>query len=188
MLCVPPKITRAIPPNTAHGILWVVPFILLCIAVRIAWSALAKLLDETIWPWLCTDPILIHHEDSPRHPMDARHGDAGREIRLPGLTTAEPEMVYPEGMTPGLTRPAGSGNPAQHSTGHSNPGSAPRASSSTNLTGPHFLHRARRGDPLSCTSRFAIFVEEKAGFHSRLLRKRCRGLRLETAGTLTLFA
>jgi hypothetical protein len=37
---------------------------------------------------------------------------------------AKPGMVYPESTSVQLTRPSGSGNPAQNSTGHSNPGSA----------------------------------------------------------------
>lgn len=40
-----PKITKAIPPNTAHGILRVIAFILLCIGVQIAWNGLAQLLQ-----------------------------------------------------------------------------------------------------------------------------------------------
>ena len=43
-----PKITRAISPNTAHGILRVVAFILLCIGVQIAWNGLAQLLAPFI--------------------------------------------------------------------------------------------------------------------------------------------
>jgi multiple antibiotic resistance protein len=39
-----PKITRSISPATAHGILRVVAFILLCIGVQIAWNGLALLL------------------------------------------------------------------------------------------------------------------------------------------------
>jgi multiple antibiotic resistance protein len=39
-----PKITRVISPSTAHGILRVVAFILLCIGVQIAWNGLAVLL------------------------------------------------------------------------------------------------------------------------------------------------
>jgi multiple antibiotic resistance protein len=38
------KITRAISPSTAHGILRVVAFILLCIGVQIAWNGLSTLL------------------------------------------------------------------------------------------------------------------------------------------------
>lgn len=39
-----PRITKAIPPSTAHGILRVIAFILLCIGVQIAWNGLAQLL------------------------------------------------------------------------------------------------------------------------------------------------
>ena len=39
-----PKITRAISPATAHGILRVIAFILLCIGVQIAWNGLDPLL------------------------------------------------------------------------------------------------------------------------------------------------
>jgi multiple antibiotic resistance protein len=39
-----PKITRAISPSTAHGILRVIAFILLCIGVQIAWNGLSSLL------------------------------------------------------------------------------------------------------------------------------------------------
>ena len=45
-----PKITKVIPPPTAHGILRVVAFILLCIGVQIAWNGLAELLGEVIRP------------------------------------------------------------------------------------------------------------------------------------------
>lgn len=45
-----PKITKAIPPSTAHGILRVVAFILLCIGVQIAWNGLAVLLGGVIRP------------------------------------------------------------------------------------------------------------------------------------------
>lgn len=38
-----PKITAAIPPATAHGILRVVAFILLCIGVQIAWNGFSAL-------------------------------------------------------------------------------------------------------------------------------------------------
>lgn len=41
-----PRITRAIPPATAHGILRVVAFILLCIGVQIAWNGLSDLLGS----------------------------------------------------------------------------------------------------------------------------------------------
>ena len=43
-----PKITKVIPPSTAHGILRVIAFILLCIGVQIAWNGLAVLLGEVI--------------------------------------------------------------------------------------------------------------------------------------------
>ena len=39
-----PRLTRAVSPTTAHGILRVVAFILLCIGVQIAWNGLAVLL------------------------------------------------------------------------------------------------------------------------------------------------
>jgi multiple antibiotic resistance protein len=45
-----PKITRVISPSTAHGILRVVAFILLCIGVQIAWNGLAVLLAGVIRP------------------------------------------------------------------------------------------------------------------------------------------
>jgi multiple antibiotic resistance protein len=45
-----PKITKAIPPNTAHGILRVVAFILLCIGVQIAWNGLSQLLAAVLKP------------------------------------------------------------------------------------------------------------------------------------------
>jgi multiple antibiotic resistance protein len=45
-----PKITKAIPANTAHGILRVVAFILLCIGVQIAWNGLAQLLAKIVKP------------------------------------------------------------------------------------------------------------------------------------------
>ena len=43
-----PKITRAISPSTAHGILRVVAFILLCIGVQIAWNGLSSLLTPLV--------------------------------------------------------------------------------------------------------------------------------------------
>ncbi|HEY2860560.1 MAG TPA: MarC family protein [Terracidiphilus sp.] len=43
-----PKLTKAIPPSTAHGILRVVAFILLCIGVQISWNGLAQLIDQVI--------------------------------------------------------------------------------------------------------------------------------------------
>jgi multiple antibiotic resistance protein len=45
-----PKITKVIPANTAHGILRVIAFILLCIGVQIAWNGLAQLLATIIKP------------------------------------------------------------------------------------------------------------------------------------------
>jgi multiple antibiotic resistance protein len=43
-----PKITRAIPPSTAHGILRVIAFILFCIGVQISWNGLAQLIREIL--------------------------------------------------------------------------------------------------------------------------------------------
>jgi multiple antibiotic resistance protein len=43
-----PKITRTISPSTAHGILRVVAFILLCIGVQIAWNGLSDLLTPLL--------------------------------------------------------------------------------------------------------------------------------------------
>jgi multiple antibiotic resistance protein len=43
-----PKITKAIPPSTAHGILRVVAFILLCIGVQIAWNGLSVLIRQVM--------------------------------------------------------------------------------------------------------------------------------------------
>jgi multiple antibiotic resistance protein len=45
-----PKISRAIPPSTAHGILRVIAFILLCIGVQIAWNGLSVLLTGIVKP------------------------------------------------------------------------------------------------------------------------------------------
>jgi len=45
-----PKITKIISPSTAHGILRVVAFILLCIGVQIAWNGLDILLSKLIRP------------------------------------------------------------------------------------------------------------------------------------------
>jgi len=47
-----PRISKSIPPSTAHGILRVIAFILLCIGVQIAWNGLAVLLTEIIRPSL----------------------------------------------------------------------------------------------------------------------------------------
>jgi multiple antibiotic resistance protein len=38
-----PQIARAVPPSTAHGILRVIAFILLCIGVQIAWNGFSAL-------------------------------------------------------------------------------------------------------------------------------------------------
>jgi multiple antibiotic resistance protein len=43
-----PRITRAISPSTAHGILRVIAFILLCIGVQIAWNGLSQLLKTVL--------------------------------------------------------------------------------------------------------------------------------------------
>jgi multiple antibiotic resistance protein len=45
-----PRITRVISPSTAHGILRVISFILLCIGVQIAWNGLEPLLTKIIHP------------------------------------------------------------------------------------------------------------------------------------------
>lgn len=45
-----PKLTKAIAPSTAHGILRVMAFILLCIGVQIAWNGLSVLLTQIIKP------------------------------------------------------------------------------------------------------------------------------------------
>lgn len=45
-----PKITSKISPSTAHGILRVVAFILLCIGVQIAWNGLSVLLTTLLKP------------------------------------------------------------------------------------------------------------------------------------------
>lgn len=45
-----PKITKIVSPSTAHGILRVVAFILLCIGVQIAWNGLAALLAQIVKP------------------------------------------------------------------------------------------------------------------------------------------
>lgn len=43
-----PRITRAISPSTAHGILRVIAFILFCIGVQIAWNGLDSLLTSLL--------------------------------------------------------------------------------------------------------------------------------------------
>jgi len=45
-----PRVTKVIPPSTAHGILRVIAFILLCIGVQIAWNGLSVLLEEIVRP------------------------------------------------------------------------------------------------------------------------------------------
>ena len=45
-----PKITKVIPPSTAHCILRVVAFILLCIGVQIAWNGLSVLIGNLLRP------------------------------------------------------------------------------------------------------------------------------------------
>lgn len=43
-----PKITRAIPASTAHGILRVIAFILFCIGVQISWNGLSELIRQIL--------------------------------------------------------------------------------------------------------------------------------------------
>ena len=45
-----PYITRKISPSTAHGILRIIAFILLCIGVQIAWNGLSALLATVVKP------------------------------------------------------------------------------------------------------------------------------------------
>ena len=45
-----PRITKAIPPSTAHGILRVIAFILFCIGIQIAWNGLSALIATIIKP------------------------------------------------------------------------------------------------------------------------------------------
>jgi multiple antibiotic resistance protein len=45
-----PKITKAISPSTAHGILRVIAFILFCIGIQIAWNGLSALAAKIIRP------------------------------------------------------------------------------------------------------------------------------------------
>jgi multiple antibiotic resistance protein len=45
-----PKVTSKISPSTAHGILRIVAFILLCIGVQIAWNGLSSLLRSLLHP------------------------------------------------------------------------------------------------------------------------------------------
>jgi multiple antibiotic resistance protein len=43
-----PRITKAVPPSTAHGILRVIAFILLCIGIQIAWNGFSALLTPIL--------------------------------------------------------------------------------------------------------------------------------------------
>lgn len=43
-----PKITTAISPSTAHGVLRVIAFVLLCIGAQIAWNGLSALLATVV--------------------------------------------------------------------------------------------------------------------------------------------
>jgi multiple antibiotic resistance protein len=45
-----PRLARRISPSTAHGILRVIAFILLCIGVQIAWNGLQPLLTSVFYP------------------------------------------------------------------------------------------------------------------------------------------
>jgi multiple antibiotic resistance protein len=45
-----PRITKAIPPSTSHGILRVIAFILLCIGIQIAWNGLSALIATIVKP------------------------------------------------------------------------------------------------------------------------------------------
>jgi multiple antibiotic resistance protein len=45
-----PKITKVIPPSTAHGILRVIAFILFCIGVQISWNGLSALIGQILHP------------------------------------------------------------------------------------------------------------------------------------------
>jgi multiple antibiotic resistance protein len=45
-----PRITKVIPPSTAHGILRVIAFILLCIGIQIAWNGLSALIATIMKP------------------------------------------------------------------------------------------------------------------------------------------
>jgi multiple antibiotic resistance protein len=45
-----PRLARRISPATAHGILRIIAFILLCIGVQIAWNGLSMLLTSVIHP------------------------------------------------------------------------------------------------------------------------------------------
>jgi multiple antibiotic resistance protein len=45
-----PRLAKAISPSTAHGILRIIAFILLCIGVQIAWNGLSHLLATVLRP------------------------------------------------------------------------------------------------------------------------------------------
>jgi multiple antibiotic resistance protein len=45
-----PRITKAIPQSTAHGILRVIAFILFCIGIQIAWNGLSALIATFVKP------------------------------------------------------------------------------------------------------------------------------------------
>ena len=45
-----PRLAQSISPSTAHGILRVIAFILLCIGVQIAWNGLVPLLASVLHP------------------------------------------------------------------------------------------------------------------------------------------
>ncbi len=45
-----PKVSKAVAPSTAHGILRVIAFILLCIGIQIAWNGLSALLATIVKP------------------------------------------------------------------------------------------------------------------------------------------
>jgi multiple antibiotic resistance protein len=50
------RIAHRVSPSTAHGILRVIAFILLCIGVQIAWNGLVPLLNSVIHPVLVPTP------------------------------------------------------------------------------------------------------------------------------------
>ena len=45
-----PRLAQRISPSTAHGILRVIAFLLLCIGVQIAWNGLMPLLAAVVHP------------------------------------------------------------------------------------------------------------------------------------------
>jgi multiple antibiotic resistance protein len=44
-----PKITQRISPQTAHGILRIIAFVLLCIGVQITWNGVETLLKQVLF-------------------------------------------------------------------------------------------------------------------------------------------